>query len=166
MNPSRTRLLGLSRKYRTLSALRRGALCPKETLRPLAQEFPGALRELDCLPMAELEARLRAVSAAERGEAAEPWIAWMLCYHERMRVALDVKRRLRGARPSDWASLTEIANELAQRSNTPADVGFVAQVSAPPGGRLNRLVFEQLERELGYPRAKLEQTLFPRLRGD
>jgi hypothetical protein len=166
MNLSRTRLLGLSRKYRTLSALRRGALSPKETLRPLAQEFPGALRELDCLPMAELEARRHAVHAAERGEVPEPWIAWMLCYHERMRLALEVKRRLRGARPNDWASFTEVANELAQRSNREADVGFVAQVSAPPGGRLNRLVFELLERELGCPRAQLEQTLFPRLRRD
>jgi hypothetical protein len=166
MNLSRTRLLGLSRKYRVLSALRRGVLAPKETLRPLAREFPGALRELDCLPLAELEARLRAVTAAEQGAVPEPWIAWMLCYHERMRVVLEVKQRLRGARPSDRAIVDEVASELARTSHTPADVGFVAQVSAPPGGRLNRLVFELLERELGCPRAKLEQTLFPRLRRD
>jgi hypothetical protein len=149
-----------------LSALRRGALAPKEALRPLAQEFPGALRELDCLPMAELEARLHAVAAAERGEVPQPWIAWMLAYHERMRLALEAKQRLRGARPSDAASISAVAHELARVSNTPADVGFVARVSAPPGGRLNRLVFELLERDLGCPRAKLEETLFPRQRRD
>ena len=104
MHLSRTRLHGLSRKYRVLSALRRGALAPKEALRPLAHEFPGALRELDCLPMAELEARLHAVAAAERGEVPQPWIAWMLAYHERMRLALEAKQRLRGARASDAVS--------------------------------------------------------------
>lgn len=166
MHLSRTRLLGLSRKYRTLAALRRGELSPEATLRPLAQEFPGALRELDCLPMAALEQRLAAVDAAERGEPPEPWIAWMLAYHERMRLALEAKRRLRGARPGDLGRIATVTRELASAWAGPADPLFVARVSSPPGGRLNRLIFELLESELGSPRHRLEEALFPRPRRD
>lgn len=161
MDASRTRLLGLSRKYRVLRALRRGALATSE-MRPLAREFPGALRELDALPMALLEQRLRAVSEAERGGPSEPWIEWMLAYHERMRLALDAKQRLGGARPTDVERIEKVAAELSLEPSAKAGADFVARVSDPPGGRLNRLVFELLEQELGRPRAELEQILFPR----
>ena len=161
MEPSRTRLLGLSRKYRALSALRESALASKTTLRSLAQEFPGALRELDILPPAALEQRIHAVSQAERGGPAEPWIVWMLAYHARMRLALAAKQRLRGAGPGDVERIAAVAAALALEFGEQADPTFVARVSAPPGGRLNRLVFELLEQEFGRPRTELENTLFP-----
>ena len=52
MSPSPDELLALSRKYDTLAKLRRarsrgGAVADRATLRALAREFPGALRELD-----------------------------------------------------------------------------------------------------------------------
>lgn len=164
MSASATRLPALARKYRLLSDLRRGALPPgRETLRPLAREFPGALRELDCLPLPLLERRLHAVLAAERGDTPEPWIRWMLAYHERMRLVLSAKARLGAAEKREPERLARVAREVALEFGAPCDAAFVARVARPPNGRLNLLVFELLEQELGEPRAELEKTLFPGL---
>jgi hypothetical protein len=163
MSVSRVRLLALARKYRLLSEWRRlAAAQPSEALRPLAREFPGALRELDCLPLALLEQRLQAVLDAGRGEAPEPWIPWMLAYHERMRLALSAKRLLAGAQPSAQL-LARVASQISFDLARPCAAEFVLRVAKPPRGRLNALVFELLEQELGEPRAELEQALFPRL---
>lgn len=48
----------LTRKYRTLLALRGTPAPARDVLRELAREFPGALRELDELPSDELEQRV------------------------------------------------------------------------------------------------------------
>src|SRR5437764_2833212 len=60
-------------------------------LRELAHAFPGALRELERLPTAELESRLAAVVAAQAGAPPEPWMAWIHAYHALMRVALALR---------------------------------------------------------------------------
>lgn len=163
MSVSRNRLLALARKYRLLSELRRGVLPPAaETLRPLAREFPGALRELDILPLRLLDQRVQAIADAERGATPEPWIEWMLAYHDRMRLALSVKERLRGAGPSNSTLIAQIASELTWERAAPCSAEFVARVARPPRGRLNTLIFETLEAELGLPRNQLESALFPR----
>jgi hypothetical protein len=165
MNVRRPGLSALARKYRTLANLRRESQpSPNGLLRALAAEFPGALRELDCLPLSELERRLAAVTQAEAGGAAEPWIEWMLAYHQRMRLALHAKRRLRSAGPGRPELLARVADELGRELGSQCDADFVARVAVPPRGRLNLLVFELLEAELGQSRLELERTLFPRLR--
>jgi hypothetical protein len=135
-------------------------------LRALAAEFPGALRELDSLPSAELARRHEACAraaggtaadeddaaadegdaAADEGDAAadegDAWIEWMARYHELMRAALAVRR---GEPVAD----VTIAPELLQ--------AFVR----PPGGRLNAAVFAALAEELGVPARALAATLFP-----
>lgn len=158
-------LSALARKYRTLSELRR-RLEPAAsgTLRALAAEFPGALRELDCLPLGELDRRLAAVTRAEAGELVEPWIEWMLAYHQRMRLALRTKRRLRGAGPAQPELMARVADELGRERGAECDADFVARVAGPPRGRLNVLVFELLEAEFGQSRLDLESALFPRPR--
>lgn len=164
MSALTTGLPALARKYRVLSDLRRGVLPPaRETLRPLAREFPGALRELDCLPLALLDRRLRAVLEAERGATPEPWIEWMLAYHERMRLALSAKALLAGAELGDPEQWARLASSLSLEFDAPCDAAFVARVARPPRGRLNSLVFELLEQDLAKPRAELEQALFPAL---
>src|SRR5436309_882383 len=59
-------LAALARKYRTLAEVRRdklrsGARTPREAMRALAREFPGSLRELDVLPLEELDRRAAAL---------------------------------------------------------------------------------------------------------
>src|SRR4051812_9379411 len=59
-------------------------------LRALANEFPGALRELDPLPTDEIARRAAALESGAR----ESWMDWLGDFHDLMRVALEVKRTL------------------------------------------------------------------------
>jgi hypothetical protein len=67
-SPTREELQSLARKYDTLAELRKrrdegGGVAPRGELLVLAREFPGALRELDTLPRAEIERRRAALRA-------------------------------------------------------------------------------------------------------
>lgn len=159
---SRSELHALARKYRALAELRRGVLAPEPPiLRALAREFPGALRELECLPLDAVDSRLGAVLGAIQGEPVEPWIEWMVAYHQRMRLVLAVKRRLaeRSAARDFGGVVEHVFLEVGER----CDAALLLAVAQPPAGRLNRLVFELLERELERPGAELEAALFPAL---
>jgi len=168
VNPGADELNALARKYRTLVALRarRDQQPPAETqsqaqphsppppsepktpaavLRSLAREFPGCLRELDTLGAAELARRAaRVAEAAAGGTATEPWMAWIARYHRLMRAALAIRRA--GGHPSDGAQM---------------DAGFVADVMAPPDGRLGIVVLRRLARDFGVPAREIAAALFP-----
>lgn len=95
----------LARKYQSLLALRR--FPDRGALAGLAAEFPGALRELDELPTAEIERRLDELS----GEA--PLRAELLAigrFHDLL-VARDASLPRAGRKPSRDAIRT-LAAEL------------------------------------------------------
>ena len=174
-SPTREDLIGLARKYDALADLRerreQGAgVAPRGELRALAREFPGALRELDTLPRAEIERRRASLRATLPGDAAAPWMTWMIAYHATMRVALFIKARLARSRdpggdrlgsglPDELAR--QIAHDAARHSGLPIDEPFVHAVARPPARRVNAAVFERLGRELGVPADEMWQTLFP-----
>jgi hypothetical protein len=151
-------LAALARKYRGLLALRDGTRqFDVRTLRALAREFPGALRELDALPVAELARRLGAVERARlQGAAREPWIEWMIDYHRSMRAALSIRARLGRER----APGAELAQRLAAELDGEGGPEFVLGVANPPAGRLNRLVFARLSSRFGRGESELEGLLF------
>ncbi len=166
MSPGADELNALARKYRTLVELRarrdqRNAThadqppplseprTPAAVLRSLAREFPGCLRELDTLGAAELARRAtRVAEAAAAGAASEPWMAWIARYHRLMRAALAI-RRARGAAAEDPSDRLEV------------DAAFVADVMAPPDGRLGIVVLRRLAREFGVPAREIAAALFP-----
>lgn len=147
-------LADLARKYRLLLDLRRGAEpFDARTLRRLAREFPGALRELDALPMPALEDRARAVDEAARTSARlERWIEWMMAYHESMRTVLAVRSRLLSRRESPRPETFGTEPEF--------DAAFLAAVMKPPEGRLNVLVFGRLAERFGCSPQEIEARLF------
>ncbi|MFZ5889720.1 MAG: hypothetical protein ACOY0T_01515 [Myxococcota bacterium] len=148
-------LAGLARKYRALLALRSGEQAfDRQLLRKLAEEFPGALRELDALPLPELQQRLAAV---RENETELPfWIEWMLGYHREMRLALAVRRSLAGVRrPSP-----ELSDHVARAHGVSCDAAFVRAVADPPGGRLNALVFARLAARFERSATEIEGRLF------
>lgn len=165
--PSADELRALARKYRALAELRRdrerdGTVGARSALRALAREFPGALRELDTLPLDEIDRRVVALDGASEGRAAiEPWMAWMTAYHTTMRAALSVKARLALAASADAETFAAVADSVSRRSGVGIDVAFVAAVANPPGGRLNRVVFERLSALLGEDAERMWETLFP-----
>jgi hypothetical protein len=177
----RSQLAALERKYRTLMEIHR-ALAAWDDARAaeldheLAEEFPGALRELQTLPLELLEARAAALGAAVGGAAPEPWMLWMWDYHALLRAALRIKRRLRRHAPLDDVAAEALAKEVASAvlgMSGPASEGgvtlvdrtFVRAVEHPPGGRLNQVVFERLAVLHGSPAEVIAAALFARRRG-
>jgi hypothetical protein len=168
VSPGADELHALARKYRTLVALRARRDQPQQArpqpdddpspmsdrtpaavLRSLAREFPGCLRELDTLGPAELARRAaRVEEAAMAGAATEPWMSWIARYHSLMRAALAI----RGAGGS-------AAENPCDRASV--DAAFVADVMAPPDGRVGIVVLRRLARDFGVPAREIAAALFP-----
>jgi len=155
----------LLRKYRLLARWRRakdlsvtGAGDGSDgaepaAMRALAEEFPGALRELDLLGLRELERRAACLAAWTDVDARdadlgllEPWLAWIAAYHTLMRLALA----LRSATPPDVTTPTP-----------PADEAFLRDVRRPPAGRLSSAVLQALARHFQRPAEDIRAALFP-----
>ena len=172
VSPGADELNALARKYRTLVELRARRdqepqaetqlqpdqpppqsepRTPAAVLRSLAREFPGCLRELDTLGAAELSRRAaRVAEAAASGAASEPWIAWIAGYHRLMRAALAI-RRAGGAVAG--------AGDASDRAEI--DAGFVADVMAPPDGRVGIVVLRRLALDFEVPAREIAAALFP-----
>jgi len=152
----------LLRKYRLLARWRRAkdlsVQAPEESIedgaepaamRALAEEFPGALRELDLLGLPELERRADCLAAWSTGSEtpAEPWLVWIDGYHTLMRAALA----LRSAAPPPGAD----------PPITLADEAFLRDVRRPPDGRLSTAVLRALARHFDAPVEEIRTALFP-----
>jgi hypothetical protein len=161
------KLDALARKYEIIAHLRReradgGPVAPRAELRALAREFPGSLRELDTVPMALLERRIRALADAARGAGpVEPWMAWMSAYHATMRAALFVKARLARASHVSADLAANLAEAAAAHLGVAVDPLFVRAVASPPRGRLNVVVFDRLAGEFDVPSEAIQKALFP-----
>jgi len=136
---------------------------PRPLMRELAADFPGALRDLDELPMETIEARLSALSSS----SPPPWAEAMARYHGWMRLALAIKRRFRpGSDPAlarRWA-LDERAPRPDEPDEARLDVEAIAAILRPPGGRLSRWVLRRVADETGRPLEDVERDVFKRLK--
>jgi hypothetical protein len=161
---TRSDLIALARKYRTLSELRRSqlatALEARGPLRRLADEFPGALRELDTLPLDQIEQRAEALERAASGAPRAAWMEWMTAYHQAMRAALFVKRRVGRERELGARDAFRLATEAARESGYACDAEFVLAVARPPDGRLNTIVYARLEAAFQLAPGDLDRALF------
>lgn len=153
-------LSALARKYRKLETLRlehqrTGQVAEREALRALAAEFPGALRELDRLPLDEIERRAHALEAAAQGALVEPWMQWLVAYHALLRAALFVK--------TESAKGIAIDEELVARASLHArieiDIAFLRRFAQPSRGRPSRLVLDEVARRFDHPIAAIEGVL-------
>jgi hypothetical protein len=160
-------LAALARKYEIIARLRReradgGPVAPRAELRALAREFPGSLRELDTVPMPELDRRIRALADAAQGAASvEPWMSWMSAYHVTMRAALFIKARTARASHLSGDLADALAEAATSHSGVPIDPAFVRAVASPPRGRLNAVVFHRLAGEFEVPAEAIQKALFP-----
>jgi hypothetical protein len=167
-DPGAPALAALADKYRALALLRRakarGEPPPnKAFFRTLAARFPGALRELDTVPLADLDDRADALERAARDPAAfQPWMGWLHGYHAWMRAALALKPRL-AALALDADLAARLAGEISNRTGLAVDPAFVHAVAAPPGGRVRTVVLACVAREYGAPLDALHATLLPRM---
>jgi hypothetical protein len=162
-------IAGLRRKYEMLGALRRArargeAVPARGVFKALATEFPGALNELDMLPLEEIDARAEALGRAAAGGPIEAWMGWMGDYHALMRAALRLKPRVARGEGLDEERAEALARAASEQAGVAVDAAFVRAVGTPPEGRLNRVVFARLAEVHGTPAETIKRTLFPRSR--
>jgi hypothetical protein len=153
-------------KYRRLVALADAAPGRTEgrraAMRAIAARFPGALREWDRVPMAELSRRREAaealLAASARGDGtaraalAEPALLWLRC-------AIGVQRGLVEALAArrllaDGATFDEAARAIG------VPRGRVESFAHPPAGRLSRMAIEETAQAEGITVEALEHALF------
>lgn len=169
VEPSREALADLASKYETLSELRRartrGEPIPaRSTFKSLADRFPGALQELDVLPLELIEARAEALRASAASGSIEPWMAWMIAYHALLRAALRVRLRSLKQREITDERAEELAADASRHAGIGVDEGFVRATLRPPAGRLANVVYMRLEATFSLPASVIRAALFPRHR--
>jgi len=148
----------LRAKYEEMLALRALSASstphdPRPRMVRLAARWPGALREIDALPRAQIDERIAVLTRVEDGtlEPAPRWVQAMHRFHALARGVLFVKRTLRPGEQRDerpWPS---------EAAEWKADV---ARIARPPRGRLMDLVYERLGRELDLPPEEAKRLVF------
>lgn len=157
----------LQRKYAQILALRRASEpASRDVLRALAREFPGALRELDALPLDEVTGRVEALAGVVDLHEGPAWARWLAAYHGLMRLTLALKLALSARGAQALADAQSFADAADARWGHALGVDFVRAVHAPPRGRLGVVVFAALGARFGEDPAHIWQTLFPTARRD
>ena len=163
---------GLCAKYRRLLALRllhdRAKIDaafeepdPKREMSALASAWPGALRELDELPLADIRARIVALELAlDEPRRVEPWMIAQDAFHRYARGALAAKRWLGKRRRVTAAVRAEF------HASAPADARLwedaLASIASPPRGRVMDLVHARVASELGVSVAEARRLVVGR----
>jgi hypothetical protein len=157
-------ILAMRRQASTPEADSRGLAATRARMSALAARFPGALRELDELELAEIQRRIESLEAVLGGAAeVELWMSATALFHSLARGALWAKRWLRG-RALDVGGL-EVTYEADATALEFAGEALVwktelALVARPPGGRLTRLIYARIGRVLEVPEAEVPRTIF------
>jgi hypothetical protein len=125
---------------------------PRRSMAALAGKFPGALREIDELPLDTIRARIAALEAAETDAGlVEPWMQAMARFHALLRGALCVKRWLAGRSEVDAkvarAFVVDVES-LCYADDARAWALDLARLASPPRGRVTELVYERVAKEL------------------
>ena len=130
----------------------------------LARDFPGALREIDELPIEVIRERIDAIAEAE-GDArrAAPWMLAQLSFHRLARGALAAKRWLAGRplTPALTEAFTRAVPTLHHAADAAAWATDLAEVAEPPLGRLMDLVYTRLALELRMDVASARAAVMP-----
>jgi hypothetical protein len=145
-----------------------------ERLRPrlqsLAARFPGALREVDDLPLADVRRRIEELASAEHDATkVTTWMTALHLFHAMTRGALCAKRWLSGRKEVDAVTRAAFALEaerLCWSAEARAWADELERIAAPPRGRVTDLVFERIARAMGIPEEGARQLVFGEGRRD
>ena len=137
---------------------------PRPAMAELARTYPGALREIDELPLALIRARIEELAAAEDDATkALPWMDAQSRFHSLARGALAVKRWLEGRRVT--AALEHafalVLPTLPNAGDAQLWAGDLEAIATPPRGRLMDLVYARLARDLGVDVTSARAEVLP-----
>ena len=169
VSPAAELIRGLCDKYQALLALRvtREEVSPRAALAALAAAYPGALRELDRLPLQLIERRLASLRAVASGATGvERWMTLQIAYHGFMRAVLRLRRALLASNERSFADPGRCLQRLAYvaAADEPAperlDAATLQMIVRPPRGRLNPWVIERVARDHAVQSSDIERALF------
>jgi hypothetical protein len=185
MTPTALALAELGRKYAALLRLRlehdrhravrgdgRGheRQDPRRDMAALAERYPGALREIDELPLETIRARIAELREAEADRRlVRPWMTAMHLFHLFARGALSAKRWLAGRKRVD-AGLSLAFEKAAPTLPFPKDAMLwkddLAKLARPPRGRVTELVYARVALAMKITAAEAKLLVFgPSRRG-
>lgn len=137
---------------------------PRPAMAALARRYPGALREVDELPLDVIEARIAELDAAQRDPSRiASWMKAQAGFHRLARGALAVKRWLAGRTPTPEID-EAFANALLtmpEREDAMSWADDLAAVAKPPRGRVMDLVYARLAHELGVDVTAAREAVLP-----
>lgn len=128
----------------------------------LADEFPGALRELDRLTMDEIDRRVACLRAAEEDPTRiEGWMLAQHEFHRFARGALATKRWLstQTDTPSEQLEAAFRAALPALREEAALFATSLDEIGAPLRGRVMDVVYTRVAGELGITERELRGLL-------
>lgn len=137
---------------------------PRAAMAELARRFPGALREIDELPIDVIRGRIAALAAAEADRAQLlPWMTAHAAFHRLARGALAAKRWLAGRAltPALEAAFAEALPALTDADDARAWADDLRAIADPPRGRVMDLVYDRLARELGVEITAARAAVLP-----
>ena len=123
---------------------------PKAEMASLADEFPGALRELDRVSLDEIRRRIEALETAEEDPARIE--GWMLAQHEFHRFA-------RGALAAEELEAAFRLALPALREEAALFATSLDEIANPMRGRVMDIVYARVAGELGVPERELRALL-------
>jgi hypothetical protein len=143
----------LLRKYQALYRLRQEAplssVPPTLALRALAREFPGALREIDRMSMAEIQRRIQVLENAPEHAPVEASLLAVHLFHVHMRGLLFAKAWLRGRRVITDELRQSFRVAAAKHSEASTWADDLERIANPPQGRLVGLACAKVAEGLG-----------------
>lgn len=176
------RLVGLAQlhelldKYDLLLALSAGepgrSVARRDAIRLIAQRFPGAMREWDELPHAELVRRRehvarRLADGVPQSDDDEPWLRFALLLHAELRALLAVRHLLieRKQDPPPPEQLLELARARCQSAGATGlaqrlTATMLTGIAARPGARLSELAYQAVADEHGVSVTVVKEAIF------
>jgi hypothetical protein len=173
----RAALEALQAKYAEMLAMRiahaSGDEDPEATrirMAQLASRFPGALREIDDLELAEIHRRIGAIAdVLQEARETESWMEAVALFHAMARGALCAKRWLGKRKTIDASVEHAFARGLATMpfpEDARAWTHDLARIASPPRGRLVDVVFGRLAQTLGIDEAAARGLVFGTARAE
>jgi hypothetical protein len=162
---TRSELTLLREKYEEMLRLRLepSGGDPRRAMAALASRFPGALREIDELPLETIALRVREIRASEAGAPATRWMEATHLFHVLTRGALCAKRWLAGRKEIDddvRAAFDRDAEGLCWGDDARSWRADLSRLASPPRGRVTELVYERMSALLGVTSGEARTLVF------
>jgi hypothetical protein len=162
-------LRDLREKYEEMLRLRLAADAgatedPRRAMAALASKFPGALREIDDLPLDAIRDRIAALASAEAGGPVTPWMAVIHDFHALTRGALCAKKWLAGRKqiePGERETFVREAGALCFGEDALAWADDLSSLASPPRGRITELVYRRMAAVRAVDAAEVRRLVFP-----